>query len=204
MQIATGPADAEQEDATEEVAFQNVAVNLHGRLMCADFNEFECVALEMSPGAVHFKCGALPRVRERIVSYIDHIGRIEGKVTKLVDDGFLISVHATERKRQKLAAQLTWFANKNELGLPEDRRHERIVPRNPNGEIRLADGETYPCRIVDLSMSGAALELEVRPEMGAQVVLGSMRARVVRHFDDGIAIEFATIQPPQTLEDYLS
>lgn len=203
MQTARDSATEIHDESTEDAAFQNVAVDLHGRLMCADFNEFECVALEMSPGEVLFKCGALPRLHERIVSYIDHIGRIEGKVKKLIDDGFVISVHATERKRQKLAAQLTWFANKNELGLPEDRRHERIVPRNPNGEIRLADGETYPCRIVDLSMSGAALELEVRPDLGTQVILGSMRARVVRHFDDGIAIEFATIQPPQTLETYL-
>lgn len=203
MQTARDSATEIHDESTEDAAFQNVAVDLHGRLMCADFNEFECVALEMSPGEVLFKCGALPRLNERIIAYIDHIGRIEGKVKKLNGNGFVISVHATERKRQKLAAQLTWFANKNELGLPEDRRHERIVPRNPNGEIRLADGETYPCRIVDLSMSGAALELEVRPELGTQVILGSMRARVVRHFDDGIAIEFATIQPPQTLETYL-
>jgi hypothetical protein len=191
------------DESTEEAAFQNVAVDLHGRLMCADFNEFECVAVEMSPGEVLFKCGALPRTGERIISYIDHIGRIEGKVKRLNDDGFVISVNATERKRQKLAAQLTWFANKNELGLPEDRRHDRIVPRNPNGEIRLADGDTYPCRIVDLSMSGAALELDARPELGAQVILGSMRARVIRHFDDGIAIEFATIQPQESLENYI-
>lgn len=203
MQTANDSASEIHDESTEDAAFQNVAVDLHGRLMCADFNEFECVAVEMSPGEVLFKCGALPRLNERIVSYIDHIGRIEGKVKKLDMGGFVISVHATERKRQKLAAQLTWFANKNELGLPEDRRHERIVPRNPNGEIRLADGDTYPCRIVDLSMSGAALELEVRPELGTQVILGSMRARVVRHFDDGIAVEFATIQPPQTLENYL-
>ncbi len=203
MQTAKNQATEVHDEASEDTAFQNVEVNLHGRLMCADFNEFECVAVEMSPGEVLFKCAALPRLKERIVSYIDHIGRIEGKVKRLEDDGFVISVQATERKRQKLAAQLTWFANKNELGLPEDRRHERIVPRNPNGEIKLADGEIYPCRIVDLSMSGAALELEVRPELGTQVVLGSMRGRVVRHFDDGIAIEFATIQPPQTLENYL-
>ena len=203
MNTAKDSAPHLREESSDDATFQNVVVDLHGRLMCADFNEYECVAVEMSPGEVQFKCGALPRLKERVVSYIDHIGRIEGKVKKLNGNGFVISVNATERKRQKLAAQLTWFANKNELGLPEDRRHERIVPRNPNGEIRLADGDTYPCRIVDLSMSGAALELDARPDLGSQVVLGSMRARVVRHFDDGIAIEFATIQPPESLENYI-
>ncbi|MCY6380398.1 PilZ domain-containing protein [Hoeflea prorocentri] len=203
MHFARGSAQSIAMEPDEDTAYQNVVVNLHGRLMCADFTEYECVAVEMSPGEVQFKCAALPRLEERIVSYIDHIGRIEGKVTELLDDGFRMAVSAPDRKRQKLAAQLTWFANRNELGLPEDRRHERIVPRNPNAEIRLADGDTYPCRIVDLSMSGAALELEIRPEMGTQVILGTMRARVVRHFDDGIAIEFATIQPPESLENFI-
>lgn len=203
MQLANGSAQQFVMEPEEDTAFQNVVVNLHGRLMCADFTEYECVAVEMSPGQVRFKTSALPRVAERIVSYIDHIGRIEGKVTELLDDGFMIAVQAPDRKRQKLAAQLTWFANRNELGLPEDRRHERIVPRNPNAEIRLPDGDTYACRIVDLSMSGAALELEIRPELGTQVILGTMRARVIRHFDDGIAIEFATIQPPESLENFI-
>ncbi|MEX3009380.1 PilZ domain-containing protein [Hoeflea sp. TYP-13] len=203
MHFAKGSAQALLTEPEDDTTYQNVVVNLHGRLMCADFTEYECVAVAMSPGEVQFKSAALPRITERIVSYIDHIGRIEGKITEMLDDGFRIAVSATDRKRQKLAAQLTWFANRNELGLPEDRRHERIVPRNPNAEIRLADGDTYPCRIVDLSMSGAALELEVRPEMGAQVILGTMRARVVRHFDDGVAIEFATIQPPDALENFI-
>lgn len=203
MHFAKGSAQAILGEPDDDTTYQNVVVNLHGRLMCADFTEFECVAVEMSPGEVIFKCSALPRITERIVSYIDHIGRIEGKVTEMLDTGFRIAVGATDRKRQKLAAQLTWFANRNELGLPEDRRHERIVPRNPNAEIRLADGDTYPCRIVDLSMSGAALELEARPQLGTQVILGTMRARVVRHFDDGIAIEFATIQPPESLENFI-
>ena len=203
MLFASGSAQAVWSDPEDDTTYQTVVVNLHGRLMCADFAEYECVAVEMSPGEVMFKCSALPRLDERIVSYIDHIGRIEGKVAEILEGGFRILVNATERKRQKLAAQLTWFANRSELGLPEDRRHERIVPRNPNAEIRLADGDTYPCRIVDLSMSGAALELNARPDLGTQVILGTMRARVVRHFDDGIAIEFATIQPPESLENFI-
>lgn len=203
MQLAQGSAQAILNEPEDDTTYQNVVVNLHGRLMCANFEEFECVAIEMSPGEVEFKCSALPLVSERIVSYIDHIGRIEGKVTELIENGFRIAVNATDRKRQKLAAQLTWFANRSELGLPEDRRHERIVPRNPNAEIRLPDGDTCPCRIVDLSMSGAALELNARPDIGTQVILGTMRARVVRHFEDGIAIEFATIQPPETLENFI-
>ena len=43
-----------------------------------------------------------------------------------------MTISATPRKRDKLAAQLTWLANRHILGLPEDRRHGRIAPRNPH------------------------------------------------------------------------
>lgn len=111
-----------------------------------------------------------------------------------------MTILASERKRDKLAAQLTWLANKHELDLPEDRRHERVAPRNPMNTLQLPDGRRYPCRIIDLSLSGAAVEIEVKPAIGAQVMLGTMRGQVVRHFEDGIAIEFAVIQLQETLE----
>ena len=40
----------------------------------------------------------------------------------------------------------------------------------------------------------------MRPAIGVQVSLGTMRGQVVRHFDDGIAVEFAVIQRPETLD----
>lgn len=189
--------------AAPESRFQSVTVNLPGRLMCADFSEHDCVAADMSPGDVRFVCSARPRANERIVAYLDHLGRIEGRVEALSADGFAISLNATPRKREKLAAQLTWLANKHELGLPEDRRHERYTPRNPRSEVFLDDGRRYPCRVIDLSLSGAAVEIEVRPALGTPVTLGTMRGRVVRHFQEGIALEFTRIQPSDALRAFL-
>lgn len=189
--------------AGSESRFQSVTVNLPGRLMCADFSEHDCVAAEMSPGSVQFVCSARPRANERIVAYLDHVGRIEGRVELLSADGFAINLNATARKREKLAAQLTWLANKHELGLPEDRRHERYTPRNPRSEVFLDDGRRYPCRIIDLSLSGAAIEIEVRPALGTPVTLGTMRGRIVRHFQEGIALEFTRIQPSDALRAFL-
>jgi hypothetical protein len=114
-----------------------------------------------------------------------------------------LELNTTPRKKAKLAAQLTWLANKHELDLPEDRRHERIQPRNPSGILTLDDGRQYRCRIIDLSVSGAAIEINVRPAIGTQVTLGNMRGQVVRHFEDGIAIEFAVVQRRDTLKQYL-
>ena len=93
-----------------------------------------------------------------------------------------MDVSPSPRKRDKMAAQLTWLANKDLLNLPEDRRHERVVPDNRHSTVVLDDGRRYNCKIIDISLSGAAIELAVRPAMGTPVTLGRMRARVVRHF----------------------
>lgn len=179
--------------------FQRVKVSVLGRYMLADRREFPCQVLEMSPGDALVVAPVAGASGERVIAYIDHIGRIEGDITALVEGGFRMDVVASARKREKMAAQLTWLANKDILNLPEDRRHERVVPDNRHSTVVLDDGRRYNCKIIDISLSGAAIELAVRPAMGTPVTLGRMRARVVRHFQDGVAVEFASSQEMLTV-----
>ncbi|PBB35841.1 pilus assembly protein PilZ [Mesorhizobium sp. WSM3879] len=180
--------------------FQRVRVKIYGRFMLEDRTEHACQVIDMSPGNVALRTDRVGMPGEKVIAYIDHIGRIEGIVTRTSQDGFAMTVIASDRKKDKLAAQLTWLANKHELDLPEDRRHERVAPRNPMSVLQLTDGRQYQCRIIDLSLSGAAIEIDVKPAIGVQVMLGTMRGQVVRHFEDGVAIEFAVIQRPETLD----
>ncbi|MEO3385710.1 PilZ domain-containing protein [Mesorhizobium sp. CAU 1741] len=184
---------------TERRNFQRVRVKIYGRYMLEDRSEYPCQVIDMSPGDVAFRADNFGQLGEKVIAYLDHIGRIEGVVTRRLDGGFAMTIIASERKRDKLAAQLTWLANKHELDLPEDRRHERVSPRNPMTVLALEDGRSYQCRIIDLSLSGAAVELDVKPALGLPVTLGTMRGRVVRHFEDGVAIEFAALQREDTL-----
>lgn len=180
--------------------FQRVRVKIYARFMLEDRSEHRGQVVDMSPGNVAFRSERSGMPGEKVIAYIDHIGRVEGVVTRTLPDGFAMTVIASERKRDKLAAQLTWLANKHELDLPEDRRHERVAPRNPVSVLQLTDGRQYPCRIIDLSLSGAAIEIEVKPAIGVQVMLGTMRGQIVRHFQDGVAIEFAVVQRPESLD----
>ena len=184
----------------ERRTFQRVRVNIYGRFMLEDRSEHQCQIIDMSPGNVSLRCKQVGEPGEKVIAYFDHLGRIEGVITRRLETGFAMTVVASERKKDKLAAQLTWLANKHELDLPEDRRHERVAPRNPLSVLHLGDGRQYPCRIIDLSLSGAAIEIEVKPAIGVQVTLGTMRGQVVRHFEDGLAIEFAVIQRPESLD----
>jgi hypothetical protein len=179
--------------------FQRVKVSLLGRYMLTDRREFPCQVIEMSPGDAMIIAPISGIAGERVIAYIDHLGRIEGDITDVIDGGFKMDIVATSRKRDKMAAQLTWLANKELLNLPEDRRHERVVPDNRHSTVVLDDGRRYNCKIIDISLSGAAIELAVRPAMGTPVTLGRMRARVVRHFGDGVAVEFVSAQEMLTV-----
>ncbi len=184
--------------------FSRVEINVLGRFMLENRREYPCQVINMSPGSAALISPVIGEVGERVVAYLDHIGRVEGQITREIDGGFAMTINASARKRDKLASILTWLANKDELNLPEDRRFDRFVPKNPLTRIVLEDGREYACRIVDVSLSGAALKTDVRPAMGTPVKLGKMRARIVRHFDGGIAVEFAAIQNQELLEHQIS
>lgn len=187
-----------------ERQFQSVDLSLFGRYMLEDKREFPCQISSMSPGTANLIGPRAGEVGETVIAYMDHVGRLEGKVLRVFHGGFAMSVNATSQKRDKLAAKITWIANRHELNLPEDRRHERVVPSAKLAEIKLEDGRHYSVRIIDLSMSGAAIEIDVRPAIGTLIWLGNMRGRIVRHFDEGVAIEFAILQNHDTLRDFIA
>jgi hypothetical protein len=188
----------------ERRRFQRVRVNLLGRYMLADRREFPCQVVNMSPGGMALIAPVGGQPGERIIAYVDHLGRLEGHIARIFQNGFAMTIAATTRKRDKLAAQLTWLANRHILGLPEDRRHGRIVPRNPVGRLILPSGLNVTCRIIDVSQSGAGIATDQRPPIGALITLGKVQGRVVRHLEDGFAIEFTRVQHPDFLEENIT
>jgi hypothetical protein len=185
----------------ERRRFQRVSVNLLGRYMLADRREFPCQVTDMSPGGMAVIAPVVGQVQERVIAYVDHVGRLEGVIARQFQNGFAMTIAATPRKRDKLAAQLTWLANRHILNLPEDRRHGRITPKNPMGRLILPNGINVAVRVIDISQSGAAVKTEHRPEIGTPVTIGKTPGRVVRHLEEGFAIEFVRAQHPDFLED---
>jgi hypothetical protein len=83
-------------------------------------------------------------------------------------------------------------ANTSPSGPTADRRWPNRRKKIGRGttQIILANGEVHPRRVLDLSLSGAGLEVEARPAVGERVRVGRTEGRVVRHTDEGIAVEF--------------
>jgi len=204
MPLARKPIVVTPAKAVDRRMHQRVKVNLLGRCMLEDGREFTCQVVDMSPGGAALIVPVVGRIGERVIAYIDHIGRIEGRLVRQIDGGFAMNMAMSARKRDKLAAQLTWLANRNILNLPEDRRHDRFVPRNPFSKLILPDGTEMRCRILDISPSGAAVQIDPKPAVGTPVSLGMMRGRVVRRFEEGVAVEFTIVHSSESLQHYFS
>ena len=198
------PKPAMRALSEERRRFQRVRVDLLGRYMLPDRREFPCQVVNMSPGGMAVVAPVAAQPGERVIAYVDHLGRLEGHVARSLQNGFAMTISATPRKRDKLAAQLTWLANRHILGLPEDRRHGRVTPRNPVARLILPNGINVSCRIIDVSQSGAGIATDQRPAIGALIMLGKVQGRVVRHLEDGFAVEFTRLQHPDFFEDAIS
>ena len=189
---------------SENRRYQRVKVDLLGRYMLEDRREFPCQVVDMSPGGMAVIAPQCGKLGERVVAYIDHIGRLEGMIARIYPSGFSMSISASQRKRDKLSAQLTWLANRSILDLPEDRRHQRVATRDQTTTVRTEAGSEEKCRIVDLSVSGVAVISDNRPPIGSIVRVGKAPGRVVRHLESGYAVEFTRIQNPDILKDTIA
>ena len=65
----------------------------------------------------------------------------------------------------------------------------------------LPNGINLACRVLDISQSGAAIATDERPEIGTLITIGKTPGRVVRHLEDGFAIEFTRLQHSDFVEE---
>lgn len=180
--------------------FQRAQIPLLGRFMRQNGEEYPCQITNASAGGLAVKALAHVEPIERIVLYIDMLGRIEGDVVRIYSDGFALQLNASAYKREKIANQLTWLVNRDRLASIDDRRHDRFVPRKTKAKLQLPDGGVRDCEVIDVSLGGAAVIVEPRPEIGDLVTLGLTSGQVVRHSGEITSIQFAEIQDPSSIE----
>lgn len=191
--------------ASDRRRHRRVGVTLLGRFMRADKREFPCKLSDVSVGGAAIHTAAEVELGERIVGTFDHLGCLEGHVVRTFLGGFAIELQATQYKREKLAAQITWLMNRHELGeSAEARRHERTAIANSKQAIlKLDEGISVPVNVIDFSMSGTSVATNARPPIGQIVQVGKLKGRVVRHHEEGIGIEFLSIQAKDSMPDGL-
>ena len=184
--------------------YKRIRLSLLGRFMRANKDEFPCRLVDISIGGARVSANVDVDANERIVVYFDELGGLEGTVVRKFDDGFAIDFSISHRKRQKLAAQLTWLLNRHEIVPAEQRRdgHDRITIEPRPIQIVFADGTEIERNAIDVSISGASIESQERPPLGSSIVVGRLRAQVVRHHSRGFGVEFLNVQPSEALRKH--
>jgi hypothetical protein len=166
--------------------------------------DFACRALNMSPGTMLLAAPVSGPVGERVITHFDMFGRLAGKIIRVLPrGGFVMSIAANEEERARLAAKLAWLENRKNHDVPEARKHERIVPRDPYSILTLADGRAMTCFVIDMSASGVAVSADVMPPIGTPVAVGKVVGRVKRQFAEGFAVEFLKVQDVSELPQLL-
>lgn len=185
----------------EKRRFQRVSVSLFGRCMFESKIECHCQTIQMSPGDMWLFTPYQPRIGEKVIVYLEELGRFVGVAVRQDMTAFAMTINLSESKRDKLADQLTWFANRHDFGLPEDRRHERIVPFMQRANLKLPNDREVIVKIIDISISGVSVESDYLPPVGTHVMVGSTPTVVVRHFPGGFGGEFPKAFAPEHIDE---
>lgn|GEM_PF-4012231 len=147
-------------------------------------NEENAVArvLDVSAGGIGFLFKGEIAPGDHIVAHLDGGTRLEGDVVRIFEGGFAITLAMSDHKRQRLAETLD---RERARGRALDRLTlERRIAKRVTGMSQSVVCETanrrFPVRIVDMSLTGVAIETEEKLDLDALVIVGKMRGSVIR------------------------
>ncbi len=183
--------------ASNKRRHERIKTQLLGRYMLPDGREAKCMVIDVSLGGVALAAPELGAVGDRVVLYVDQIGRLEGNIARPLPDGFALQLDVSTRATQRLATRLQDVVNGGKLAPKPERRDEARVKLDAEQAPKGMTGDT-PYQVLDLSITGADVKIQgERPPVGAIIQIGKVRGRVVRHTADGVGIQF--IDSPTSL-----
>ena len=175
---------------TTSVESANSLGIVFGRFMLPDMSEHACQVTDLTFTGATFLTQNVPSPGLAIVAYLEEVGRIEVISGQPVNGGLSVVFSLTGSRLERLQQRIQWLQQREAGEQPDGRRHARYEPTEKTSHISLPDGRVYPCEVMDISLSGAAIKTEVMPSVGTFLMLGKMRGRVVRYLDQGVAVEF--------------
>ena len=123
-----------------------------------------------------------------------HLGGLEGTVVRLFPDAFAMTISGTQRKRDKLAAQIPRLAAQSEIAEGEEREYPARHRRRGGTCSCCPTAAPWSARCMICRCLAPRSCTPARPPLGAEVMLDKRRATVVRHHERGIGVEFVNDQ----------
>jgi len=120
---------------------------------------------------------------------IDGFGDFDGLTMRYSGSVLGFRFLVGEAERHHLLAKLTVLAAEGFRSLNQLRECKRWPSMAQLCWTR-STGEKESCRVLNISLRGVSLESSVRPPVGEFLHLGMTYGRVIRHHEEGIAVQF--------------
>jgi len=200
VELSAQHVGTQTQDGIDRRRFERAHVPASGRLMVASGSEHECHVVDISQVGIALNCKADVKQGEKIIVYLNDLGRFEGVVIRFISEGFAIETQLPPRQRIRLVERIDWLllGEKNTNKRSATRRAPYRNELREQGHIIVKDGIEVPFNVLDISTTGAHLEIRNRPKIGAPVTVGKNLGRVVRHTDEGVGVEFMDVSAPVT------
>ena len=176
------------ESAADRRRHARVEIPLKARFLNANNREFPCIVANISAGGALLRTKHPPDAGDRVVIYIDDVGRFEGSVVRAGKNSFAVDYRGRKKKSKRTADLLIQALNNK--GRRLDRRAAPRIKTDSDATVVLESGDIVACSIRDISLTGASLEITPQPPLGAPLKLGKMMAKVVRRHETGIGVVF--------------
>jgi hypothetical protein len=201
---ASGTAWVRSDERPKETS---VLVRISGRFCMpnkrdenGNLRQFACRMVNVSQTAMILASPVSGRIGERVIAYFEEFGNIHGSILKMMECGFSIQILASQKDRSKLLRKIIWLQQNKDHDVPDARAYKRVIPHDPISTLIFPDASSMRCFIIDMSASGAAISADITPRIGTILAVGKVPGKVVRHFDEGFAVQFNALQEHQSLE----
>ncbi len=196
-----GPSEGDNaENAADRRRHFRVGVPLKARFLTPGGEEHPCLVSNISAGGALLRTKMPPQSGQAVVLYVDELGRFEGKVIRSGQNSFAVSYAKRRARSQKTADKLTRVVNQSRCSI--DRRNAPRIEHDAPAVVQFEDGQSANCAIVDISLTGASIDINPRPPLGANLTLGKMSAKVVRRHEKGVGLVFTG--PARRMGDVIS
>lgn len=180
----------------ERRAFPRLKSRIKVRLLVNNASDGEGVVLNFSASGAGIESGLEVTPGDHIVLHLEGGSRFEGVVARLFEGGFGVEFGMHESKRQRLisaldavgedAEEMTVLPLKQRIASRVGGFRGKAVCRTENGDVE--------CRLVDMSLSGAAIQADATLNVGDVVFLGQTKGRIVRRDGDTYGIQFDALE----------
>ncbi len=175
-------------DRVDRRKHQRAQLPLKARFLNDKGQEHRCIVIDVSASGAFIRTKNPPAFGKKVVLYVDQLGRFEGLVTRSDKNSFALHYEKGREKSAQIADNITEVLHKGRRST--DRRKDSRVGQDKPTLVHFEDGRTEECAILDISLTGASVEISPRPPLGMRLILGRMTAKVIRRHETGVGVLF--------------